>query len=179
MIAATNKDLEEEIAAGRFREDLFYRLNVVPIEVPPLRSRRDDIPLLVEKFTGDLARYGGVKTKTFDDDALDALRAREWPGNVRELRNVIERAMIFAEGDVLEPHHLPPFEAVAVTATGGGQGMEGGFPIPKGLTLAGAEKEYIRHTLAAFDGSIQRAAEALGISRKSLWEKRKKYGLLE
>jgi transcriptional regulator of acetoin/glycerol metabolism len=102
--------------------------------------------------------------------ALARLRAWHWPGNVRELRNVIERAMIFAEGGELRVEHLPPLESIASPAPDAA---------PAGSTLVDAEKAHIQRTLAAFDGNVQRAAEALGISRKNLWEKRKKYGLLE
>jgi two-component system nitrogen regulation response regulator NtrX len=98
VVAATNKNLADEIAAARFREDLYYRLNVVPITVPPLRSRREDIPLLAEKFVDDLVRDSGVKPKPFDDAAITALARRDWPGNVRELRNAVERLLILSSG---------------------------------------------------------------------------------
>ena len=102
VIAATNKSLEEEIGRAMFREDLFYRLNVVPIAVPPLRTRREDIPALVERFVSDLAFNSGMKRKPFAESALDALAKRDWPGNVRELRNAVERLMILSAGERVE-----------------------------------------------------------------------------
>src|SRR3989449_1828828 len=98
VIAATNKDLKAEIAAGRFRDDLLYRLNVVPIEVPPLRSRRGDIPQLIEHFVEQLTRRGGLPAKPFDREAVQRLAAHDWPGNIRELRNAVERLLILAPG---------------------------------------------------------------------------------
>src|SRR3712207_6149540 len=98
VLAATNKDVEEEIAAGRFREDLFYRLNVVPIVVPPLRERREDIPLLVAHFVQTLSAQEGLTPRTIAPEAVDALAALDWPGNVRELRNTIERLLILSSG---------------------------------------------------------------------------------
>src|SRR5439155_736434 len=97
VIAATNKDLKAEIAAGRFRDDLLYRLNVVPIEVPPLRSRRGDIPQLIEHFVEQLTRRGGLPAKPFDREAVQRLAAHDWPGNIRELRNAVERLLIPAK----------------------------------------------------------------------------------
>ena len=101
VLAATNKDLEGEIAEGRFREDLLYRLNVVPIDVPPLRERLEDVPALVAHFAEQLAASAGVPGKKFADDAVARLRARIWPGNIRELRNAVERALILASGKVV------------------------------------------------------------------------------
>src|SRR3989441_6326075 len=108
VVAATNKDLQAEIAAGRFREDLLYRLNVVPIEVPPLRARRADVAQLVAHFVTQMTRSGGLPAKPFDAEAVQQLAARDWPGNIRELKNAIERLLILATGP-------------AVAAQGGGR----------------------------------------------------------
>ena len=108
VIAATNKDIEKEIDAGTFREDLFYRLNVVPIEVPSLRERNEDIPLLVETFFEDAARHTHSKCKQMSIEALSLLQQYDWPGNVRELKNLVERLTIMTDSDLIEAAHIPP-----------------------------------------------------------------------
>jgi DNA-binding NtrC family response regulator len=106
LVAATNRDLEKDVAAGRFREDLYYRLNVLRIEIPPLRERREEIPSLVDHFLGEMRRRLGRGPERFSPQAMDVLYRHSWPGNVRELRNVIERAAVLCEGDVAGPEHL-------------------------------------------------------------------------
>jgi DNA-binding NtrC family response regulator len=176
IITATNRHLEDLVQAKGFRQDLFYRLNVATLTLPPLRELDGDIPVIADHFREVFNAEFRKDVRSISAEALDALRAWEWPGNVRELRNVIERAMIFADGSVLEVSDLPPFGASERRAPTTGDGIA---TIPLKLTLVDAEKEYIRQTLEAYQGSVQRAAEALGISRKNLWQKRKKYGLLD
>jgi len=177
VLAATNKELTSEIRAGRFREDLYFRLNVIPISVPPLRDRADDIPLLAEHFMAGFAREYGRRMKTLDASAVAALQQYPWPGNVRELRNVIERLMIMVPGDSIGARDLAfldgPFAAVAVTG-----GTEEGGDEP---TLQAArnrfEREFILRTLAAQNGNISRTAELLGVERSNLYRKMRALGI--
>jgi DNA-binding NtrC family response regulator len=179
VITATNRDLQEAVRTGEFRADLFYRISVATHTLAPLREIKEDLPVLAEHFRDVFNREFRKDVGRISDAALEILEAWDWPGNVRELRNVIERAMIFAEGTELMPADLPELATLEITQAPPDFDMTSDFPIPKGVRLADAEKEYIRLTLHACDGSVQRAAETLGISRKNLWEKRKKYGLLD
>ncbi|UCF18741.1 MAG: sigma-54-dependent Fis family transcriptional regulator [Gemmatimonadota bacterium] len=180
VITATNRNLEEAVRAGTFRSDLYYRISVATHRLPPLREIKTDLPQLAEHFREVFNREFRKQVARISPEALQLLAAWDWPGNVRELRNVIERAMIFADGSELKTSDLPELRTVALEVTAGGQLIDpDSFGISKGLTLAAAEREYIRQTLAEYDGSVQRAAEVLGVSRKNLWEKRKKYGLLD
>ncbi|KIH75523.1 regulatory protein, Fis family [Geoalkalibacter ferrihydriticus] len=166
VIAAGNVPLEQEVAAGRFRSDLFYRLNVVPVEIPPLRERREDIGLLAHHF---LAKYGakyGKSVQTISARALENLRAHPWPGNVRELENVVERAVIVAEGDELLPAHLPRLTPPADERMAADEDL---------ISLEEMEKRLILKTLQRTSGNRGRTAEILGISPVSLWRKIKKY----
>jgi DNA-binding NtrC family response regulator len=169
VIALTNANLERAVAEHRFREDLFFRLNVLAIEVPPLRTRRADILPLAAHLLSRLGPVHGRPEARLDAEAEAALGAYAWPGNVRELKNAIERALIFAQQDVLGAADLPePIRAA---------GRTGGAPT--GLrSLEEIEKDAIAATLEAVHYKITRAAEVLGISRKTLLEKRKRYGLL-
>lgn len=160
LIAATNRDLERDVKTGQFRSDLFYRLNVIAIHLPPLRDRRDDIPLLVE---GLLARHGGGKRVT--DEAMAVLGAYAWPGNVRELENALERALIVARGDCITPEALP--ERV-VSRAGERLIRNAGHAEP---TLDVIERAYIRWVLEAQGGNKTRAAEVLGIDPSTLHRK--------
>ncbi len=169
IIAATNKDLKEEIAKGRFREDLYYRLNVVNIEVPPLRERKEDIPLLVHHFVKELARENGKSVEGIDHKAAAILYSYHWPGNVRELRNGIESAIVMAKGKFISEEDLPP------TIRGGSE--DDTIRLAAGITLAEAEKEIIAHTLSGNRGNKSRTAEILGIGRKTLHRKIEDYGL--
>jgi two-component system nitrogen regulation response regulator NtrX len=177
VIAATNKDLPGEIRAGRFREDLYFRLNVIPISVPPLRDRGDDIPRLAEYFIAQLSREYGRRPKTLDETALSALRRYGWPGNVRELRNVLERLMIKVPGDVITERYL---SLPGVAAIGGNELFADREQPP--LTLVEArerfERDYIQRVLAANHGNMSRTADALGVERSNLYRKMKGYGLL-
>ena len=181
VLAATNKRLEEEIAAGRFREDLFYRLNVVPIHVPPLRERREDIPVLVRHFAVSLARESGLTARKFDEGALRALERREWPGNVRELRNAVERLLILSEGKtvtgadverVLGAGGLGTADADADDdATGGGG--DGSFEQFK----LDAEKAFLAQKLREHEWNVSETARALRMPRSNLYKKIERYGL--
>ena len=169
LIALTNTDLTQAVAAGRFREDLFYRLNVVSIAVPPLRERRADILPLAEHLLARLAAVHSKPATQWSDAARRALEAYSWPGNARELKNAIERALVFAKSSALTPADLPDaVRAAAAAGAAAGDGL---------LSLEDLEREAIRRTLEATRFKIGRSAEILGISRKTLLEKRKKYKL--
>ncbi|PYP33175.1 MAG: hypothetical protein DMD49_03870 [Gemmatimonadetes bacterium] len=170
LIAATNRDLKEAIAQGRFREDLYYRLAVVTIRLPTLAERGDDLVLLTAYFVRQFAERYGKRIQAMSDRALDLLRNHAWVGNVRELRNVLERAVIVATGDVLRAEHLPD-EFRGEEATLGDR--------PQGalLTLAELEARHISRVLAHTNGQIGAAAEILGIHRNTLTRKMKEYGL--
>ncbi|HUP49625.1 MAG TPA: sigma-54 dependent transcriptional regulator [Thermoanaerobaculia bacterium] len=170
VIAATNKDLQQEIAAGSFRSDLYYRLNVIPIEVPPLRERGDDVILLAEHFLRRFAAESGTPKKRLSAGAAAKLRAYHWPGNVRELRNVIERLAILLPHEVIEAQEVqlgPPREARAA--------------IRGDLTLKEArdefEKQYILARLRELAGNVSRTADALGVERSNLYRKLHAYGI--
>jgi DNA-binding NtrC family response regulator len=169
IVAATNRDLKKEIAEGRFREDLYYRLNVVNIHVPPLRERRDDIPLLAMSFLKEFAAENGKKLEGFEPKARHILYAHSWPGNVRELKNCVESAVVMARGPLVGPEDLPP----SVRA----ESEERDIRVPSGSSLEEAEKILIRETLAAQGGNKSRTAEILGIGRKTLYQKIDEYGL--
>jgi two-component system, NtrC family, nitrogen regulation response regulator NtrX len=175
VIAATNKHLEAEIKAGTFREDLFYRLNVVPIEVPPLRNRREDVRMLVAHFSEQTARGNGVAEKTFDEEALARLQAMDWPGNIRELRNTVERLLILSPGETVR--------AADVSMLVQGGTTEGSLG---GELLAAesfsdfkdrAEEVFIRHKLQENDWNVSEAARRMDMPRSNLYKKIEKYGL--
>ncbi|KPK65544.1 MAG: hypothetical protein AMS21_04415, partial [Gemmatimonas sp. SG8_38_2] len=178
LVTATNRDLEDAVRKGDFRADLFYRISVATHSLPALRDIKGDLPLLANHFRDVFNAEFRKEVAQISAKALEVLSDWDWPGNVRELRNVIERAMIFADSTELQVSDLPELGTVDI---GGSTQADHGdaFPIPKGIALTDVEKEYIQHTLADCDGSVQRTAETLGISRKNLWEKRKKYGLLD
>lgn len=178
LITATNKDVTKLIGGGSFRADLYYRIGVATHTLAPLRDTREDIPILAEHFRSAFNREFRKQIATIMPAALEALEAWSWPGNVRELRNVIERAMIFASGPELTLGDLPPLGLGPIQTPGSATG-DSRPRMADGLTLPEVEKEYIRRTLEQFDDNIQKTAESLGISRKNLWEKRKKHGLLE
>jgi len=169
IVAATNRDLKREIAEGRFREDLYYRLNVVNIHVPPLRERRDDIPLLAMAFLQEFSQENGKRLEGFEPKARQALYAYPWPGNVRELRNCVESAVVMARGTLVGLDDLPP----GVRSSG----EERDIRIPAGASFADAERILIRETLAAQGGNKSRSAEVLGIGRKTLYQKIEDYGI--
>lgn len=162
IIAATNKDLQDLVEKELFRQDLFFRLSVITITVPPLRTRGNDVLVLVDHFTSKFGQESGKLDFRFSDDALNVLKRYEWPGNVRELENVIQRSVVMTDGDIVTPPDLPSL-------------MRFSAPRQDGLhrTLAEVEKEYIRNVLASVDGNKTRAAKILGVDRKTLREKLK------
>ncbi len=179
VLAATNREPAEAIKKGLLREDLFYRLNVFGLELPPLRKRLDDIPILVESILLDLNRKHGLKVTGIDMDVLSRLQRHPWPGNVRELRNVLERAAIIAGSGPVEARHLPPsFSAPQRTAfdAAPAPAAKDGIQIALGTTIEQAEKSVILMTLAHTKNNKTRAAEILGISLKTLFNKLKEYG---
>ncbi len=171
VVAATNKDPEKAIRDGALREDLYYRLNVFSISLPPLRERREDIPLLIRAFLDEFDAKYDKRVKAVDEIVLEILRRHPWPGNVRELRNVIERAVIACAADVIAPAHLP-----AGLSNFADQGPADLIRLPVGTSLADVEREVILKTLAAVDRNKTRAAELLGISVKTLYNKLNQYG---
>jgi two-component system response regulator HydG len=167
IIAATNRDLATEVAEGRFREDLFYRLNVVNVEMPPLRARPTDLLPLAMHFLHRFAKDNGKSVKGFDEEAIQRITTYRWPGNVRELENVIERAVVMCEGPLVTSKHLPA--ALAATA-------RGAVRIP-GSTLDEIERHSILSTLEAVGGSTARAAQMLDISIRKIQYKLHEYGV--
>ncbi len=174
VIAATNKDLVEEIRGGRFRDDLYFRLNVIPIFVPPLRERGDDIRRLAEHFVSELAREYGRRPKQFRTDALRILQTYRWPGNVRELRNVIERLMIMVAGEEIVAADLSFLDATVAPAPTPGAVVD---VRPLYTARDAWEREYILGALAAFDGNISRTADTLGVERSNLYRKMRSLGI--
>ncbi len=169
IISATNADLRKEIEAGRFREDLFYRLNVVNIEVPPLRERKEDIPLLVSAFIKEFARENNKNVEGIDPKARSVLYNYSWPGNIRELRNCIESATVMCKGNIIHVDDLPPSVV--------GDSDNDYIKISLGSKLSDAEEEIIRSTLNANKGNKSKTAEILGIGRKTLHRKIVEYGI--
>jgi two-component system response regulator HydG len=174
IIAATNRDLEEEIRLGAFRSDLYYRLNVIALHMPPLRDRGEDVPLLT-KFFLDRASAADEHSRSFSlaDATMDALLAYDWPGNVRELENALERAVVVAEGTDILPEHLPERVIVAPTPR---LVDEQSLPNPPMEVI---ERAYIEWVLRAEGGNKSRAAEILGIDPSTLYRKLNRYGLNE
>jgi DNA-binding NtrC family response regulator len=179
LIAATNMDLEEAIETKVFREDLYYRLNVVAIYLPPLRDRRDDIPLLANHFLNRFSQKMEKRVKGISPDAMAALMDYDWPGNVRELENAIERAVVLTRSDLIELEDLPP------KVRYGSTGFRYRFPLSKkgktfrardDLTLEELERAYIVHKLKRCK-TYEEAARQLGIGRTTLWRKIKRYGI--
>ena len=175
VLAATNKDLTAEIRAGRFREDLYFRLNVVPIFVPPLRERQEDIPLLADHFMAMLAREYGRRPKTFEPDALIALQRYAWPGNVRELRNLVERLMIMVPGERISSRDLTFLDPGATTVLSQAPPISASAPLHDARDQF--EREYILRALAAQQGNISRTAEVLGVERSNLYRKMRAFGI--
>jgi two-component system nitrogen regulation response regulator NtrX len=175
VIAASNRDLPALIREGRFREDLYYRLNVIPIEVPPLRARKEDVPSLVEHFVRIFCAENGKRLKSVAPAALTYFMTYDWPGNVRELRNMVERLVIMTPGDVIGPEALPP-------------PLRPRDAVPSGADLSQKEKTlkeareaferaYILSELRVLDWNMTRTAQKLGIERSHLYRKLKTYGI--
>ncbi len=173
LTAATNADLEAEVKAGRFREDLFYRLNVIPIQIPPLRERKDDIKLLVEHFTRRYSVRAESREKSLSTEALEILVNYRWPGNVRELENTIERAVLLSKADTIHPSDFPeklsqPDQMQVVSDAE-----------PANPTLESIEKAYIHYVMSQTDGKKSKAARILGIDTSTLYRKIDRYNLKE
>ena len=175
VLAATNKDLGAEIKAGRFREDLYFRLNVVPISVPPLRERRDDITLLADHFMAVLAKEYGRRAKRFEAEAFDTLRSYSWPGNVRELRNVIERLMIMVPGERVAARDLLFLDQGAAQLPSADAVVTPIMPLHDARD--DFERQYILRALAAQQGNISRTADVLGVERSNLYRKMRSFGI--
>ena len=164
IIAATNRDLETAIREGRFREDLFYRLNVISLTMPPLRERKEDIPLLAEHFLNRYTQETNKAIDKIDRTAMDEMMLYEWPGNVRELENAIERAVVVGKGRSLSAEDLPIFQPVCP-------------PLTRGKTLREIEKAHIEQVLGESGGNVAKTAKILGIDRSTLYSKIKRYGI--
>jgi two-component system nitrogen regulation response regulator NtrX len=180
IITSTSRDLEREIAEGRFREDLYHRLNVVPLRVPSLAERREDSPELIQFFVGQLASASGLAPRRIGEDAIAVLQAHDWPGNVRELRNNIERLMILAGGDpdaVLDASMLPPDVGSMVPAMPNGSGGEQLMGLPLRDAREVFEREYLVAQISRFGGNISRTAEFVGMERSALHRKLKALGI--
>jgi DNA-binding NtrC family response regulator len=161
LITATHRDLEAEVATGRFREDFYFRINVFMIPLPPLRERTEDIPALAEHFLKHFTTQMNRRISGFTPEAMTALVAYPWPGNVRELQNAIERAIVMCKGEQIEAGHFP-------------------FAVPRAavdVSLSSVEAAHIRQVLTAFSYNVAQAARALGIDRVTLYNKMKKYGI--
>jgi two-component system nitrogen regulation response regulator NtrX len=173
VIASTNKDLEEEISRGNFREDLFYRLNVIPFVVPPLRERKEDVPLFARYFLKELAATYGRRPREITDDAVEALMRYSWPGNVRELRNLIERIVIMNPTITrFDRKHLPP-----LVYRDGGRRASGTEFSSLHQARDAYERDYILKKLDDNHGNVSRTAEALGLERSHLYRKMKTLGI--
>jgi two-component system, NtrC family, nitrogen regulation response regulator NtrX len=178
FVSATARDLQNEIVAGSFREDLFYRLNVVPVAIPPLAERREDIPLLAEQYAARFAAEHRIPAPQFSDDAIAALQACEWPGNVRQLRNIIERTIILAPSDKVQ---LIEAEMLPVEVNNGYSNAPGGVNALMGAPLREAreafEREYLQVQIRRFSGNISKTATFVGMERSALHRKLKLLGI--
>ncbi len=180
VIAATNKDLFQEVEEGRFREDLYYRLDVIPVMVPALRDRKDDIPVLARHFVERFNRELGRTLRGFSPRSMELLVDYAWPGNVRELRNLVERMVLMTFEEEIAPEHLPPQILGGAAGPRGGKSTSGVvFPPDRLITLQEVERAAITHTLARVRGNKTKAAEILGISRQTLRTKLREGGIEE
>jgi DNA-binding NtrC family response regulator len=168
VIAATHRDLAADVREGRFRDDLYYRLNVINVQIPPLRDRREDVPLLAQEFLDRLSHELGREVTGISEEGLRVLMDHDWPGNVRELENAVERAVVTCKTGVLGAEDFVFLARAAAPAAPG-------LSLPAGLTLQELEREYIAATLRRTEGNVKAAAEALGIDRSTLYEKVKRY----
>jgi len=174
VLAATNKELEKEMEEGRFRQDLYYRLNVIPLRVPPLRERKDDIPLLASHFLMDFSLKEGEPEKSITEDALAVLREHNWPGNVRELKNIIERLVIMTPSNVISKSDIPPLGKESQD----GDGDNEWYAVNSyRMAKMNFEKQYLAKKLRENEGNVSRTAEVIGLERSNLHRKIKSYGL--
>jgi transcriptional regulator with PAS, ATPase and Fis domain len=174
LISASNSDLSGEVEAGRFRADLFYRINVMTIHLPPLRERREDVPVLAEAFLSELAAQLGKPVRSIGRDALAALQGYDWPGNVRELRNVMDRAVMLSRSDVIKSSSLRLGPAAPNTGPRGTLPTEG---YRTDVSLAEVEADHIARVLRSVQGHLINAADILGIHRNTLSRKVREYGI--
>ncbi|MEX1062035.1 MAG: sigma-54 dependent transcriptional regulator [Balneolaceae bacterium] len=176
LISATNKILSDQVKSGSFREDLFYRLNVIELYVPPLRHRKEDIPLLISYYTSFFAEQYAVEEVEFDEECMDMFMAYDWPGNIRELKNIVERSIVLCEGNIVKPDMIPsaihrgekvynPYSAK----------LKNVIQIPIGTSLEEVERRVIEQTLHSVDNNKTEAAKLLGFARKTLHNKLDKY----
>ncbi|MCL5267828.1 MAG: sigma-54 dependent transcriptional regulator [Bacteroidetes bacterium] len=172
VISATNSDLEADVVAGKFRSDLFYRINVVSMDVPRLRDREKDVILIGRRFIEDFNVKFKKQVKGLTGAAERKLLSHDWPGNVRELRNVIERAMIFAEREHIDA------DEISLSSISTAPSLDDGLYLPKGLSFEQVEAKYLKKVLEWNNFNLEAAAKQLGVTRKTLWERRKKFGLL-
>jgi two-component system, NtrC family, response regulator AtoC len=170
LVAATNRDLKKLVKDGKFRDDLFYRLSVVAVDLPPLRDRREDIPLLVKAFLDEFSRESGKRVRELTPEALNLLMAYDWPGNVRELRNAVEQMVVLAHGERLTARDVP-------SPVRGGADLTKISVVRAGMTVEEAERQLIIQALKETDGNRTKAAQKIGISRRTLHRKLKEYGL--
>ena len=170
LIAATNVELEKLIENGRFRQDLYYRLNVFPIHIPPLRERKTDILQLADFFVEKYGKANRKQVRRISTPAIDMLMSYHWPGNVRELENCVERAVLLSEDDVIHGHHLPPSLQTAEASGTAFRGRLAG-------SLAGVERELILEALKSYRGNMAKAARALGISERIMGLRVRKYDI--
>jgi len=175
VLAATNKDLEGEMEEGRFRQDLYYRLHVIPLTVPPLRERKEDIPLLAHHFIREFSLEEEGPQKRITDDAMAVLMAHDWPGNVRELKNIIERLIIMTTGDVIDAPDIPPLIRESRKADLPGMALHPADSLKEARKEF--ERKYILTKLAENDWNITRTADAIGLERSNLHKKIKSFGL--
>lgn len=179
VVSATGRDLTQEIAEGRFREDLYYRLNVVPVSIPPLSERREDIPALVEHFVAHYAAERRVSTPEVATEAMVALQSYDWPGNVRQLRNVVERTIILAPGDRLGRIDVDLLPAEVLGDQGGGSGGNAIMGAPLREARETFEREYLKVQIRRFSGNISRTATFIGMERSALHRKLKLLGITD
>lgn len=180
VIASTNRNMEEQMAAGNFRQDLFYRLNVVPIEIPPLRERRDDIPALIEHFMSNSASVSGVAARRMTSEAMAALHTYDWPGNVRQLRNAVDWILIMAPGGPEEPiavANLPPDIVTKGAAPAGSEESAKMMALPLREAREIFERQYLLTQVSRFGGNISKTAEFVGMERSALHRKLKSLGV--
>jgi transcriptional regulator with PAS, ATPase and Fis domain len=169
IISATNRDLREHVEKGLFRQDLFFRINVIPIILPPLRERTQDIPILAESFFSRLRLKSGKNIESISREALDALMGFRWPGNVRELKSAFEYAFVTCQESILKPQHFPPniFEGM-------GPAKQGSYRV---LSKEKTKKRRLLEALELTGGNQTKAAQILGVSRVTVWNRMKKYGI--
>jgi len=177
IIAASNRNLWQEVEKGRFRADLFFRLSVVNLYIPPLREREEDIPVLIRHFLKIFNAEHHKKVTRISDEAINILRDYDYPGNIRELRNIIQHAVIFSENDAITRKDLPVYLAEKQGLLTIGSGQAENLAQDSGQTISGMEKNLIRQTLSRFNGNQSKTAKSLGISRSTLWRKIKQYKL--